>query len=117
MSEENEEVVRAGVDALNRGDADAFVALMTPDVEWEEAGDVLPGLRGIYRGRAQVRKWFEELLEPWESFQIEIKVVSEVGDDDRVFLEFYLTARGRASGAATDLRGWAVSWHADGKVT
>jgi ketosteroid isomerase-like protein len=52
MSEENVEVVRQGADAMNRRDPDAFLACLHPDVQWEESGDVLPGLRGVYRGRA-----------------------------------------------------------------
>jgi ketosteroid isomerase-like protein len=79
MSQENVEVVREGVAAMNRRDADAFLACLHPEVVWEESGDVLPGLRGIYRGRAEVREWFEEaFLELWESFHIEVEEITEV---------------------------------------
>jgi ketosteroid isomerase-like protein len=54
MSQENVELVRQVVDATNRGDADAFVAALSPDVEWE---DNLFGTEGgrTYRGAAEVR--------------------------------------------------------------
>ena len=55
MSEENVEVVRQAVAAANRGDPDAFIACLRSDVEWEESGDVLPGLRGVHRGWADVQ--------------------------------------------------------------
>ena len=78
MSQENVEVIREAVDALNRGDPDAFTALLRPDVEWKEPTDPFPGLRGVYRGRAEVREWFEEaFLELWESFHVEIEEITE----------------------------------------
>ena len=80
MSEENVEIVLKVMDAVNRRDRDAFMACLHPDVEWrEESGDPLPGLRGIYRGRAEVRAWFQEaVVELWESFDIEVEEIAEV---------------------------------------
>ena len=116
MSQENIEVVLKAVDAVNRRDPDAFVACLHPDVEWEESGDVFPGLRGTHRGWAGVRKWFQEaILELWESLHCEVQEISE-GSDDRVFLDLSITSRGKASGAETELRGWQVFRVVDGKV-
>lgn len=117
MSQENIEVVRNGLDAMTRRDADAFIACLHPDVAWEESGDVLPGLRGVYRGEAEMRRWFKEaLLETWESFHIEAEEITDAGDD-RVLLEALFTARGRSSGVETELRFWSVLGLADGKIT
>jgi hypothetical protein len=64
-----------------------------PDVEWEESGDVLPGLRGVHRGREEVRRWFEEaILQTWESFHSEPEEITEAGDR-RVFAQSLATAR------------------------
>jgi ketosteroid isomerase-like protein len=116
MSQENVEVVLQGVEAINRRDVDAFVALFSPSVEWEESGDVFPGLRGVHRGWAGVRKWFEEaILELWESFHCEVEEITEASDG-RVFGAFSATGRGRASGVETQLRFWSVFWLADGKI-
>jgi SnoaL-like domain len=66
MSEENVKAVLLAVDAVNRRDADTFVATVHPKVMWEERGDPFPGLRGVYRGRAEVREWFEAaVVELW----------------------------------------------------
>ena len=87
MSQENVEVILQGVEAINRRDADAFVALFSPSVEWEESGDVFPGLRGVHRGWAGVRKWFEEaIMELWESFHCGVEEITEASDG-RVFGE------------------------------
>jgi ketosteroid isomerase-like protein len=94
MSQENVEIVRELVDAVNRRDLDAFVACLRPDVEWEENPDI-PRLRGVYRGRAEVREWVEEaFLEVWESFHIEGEEITEASGG-RLLLGLLLTARGR----------------------
>src|SRR5918996_1231720 len=117
MSGEKAELIRQGTDAMNRGDPDGFVACLTPDVVWEEGGDVLPGLRGTYRGREEARSWYQQaFLETWETFQIEINEITE-GSDDRVFMEGLFTARGKASGAAAELHFWSVFWFREGKIS
>lgn len=116
MSQQNVQVVREAVDAMNARDPDEFIACLHPDVVWEESGDVFPGLQGIHHGRAEVRKWAAEgVLEGWESFHIEAEEITEASDG-RVFLEALISARGRASGVETELRAWQVLWLADGKV-
>jgi ketosteroid isomerase-like protein len=116
MSQENAEVVRKAADAVNGRDPEAFVACVSPDVEWEESGDVLPGLRGVHRGRAEARKWFEEaVLELWESLHSEEEEITEASGG-LVFVQSLVTARGRASGVETELRVWQVFWLADGAI-
>jgi ketosteroid isomerase-like protein len=116
MSQQNVEVVREAADAVNTRDADALVALLSPDVEWEE-NPVIPGLREIYRGRAEVREWFEEgLLELWSGVHIALEEITELSGD-RVFAEGVLTARGRGSGLPAELRVWLIFWFASGKIT
>jgi ketosteroid isomerase-like protein len=103
------------LDAWNRRDVDAFVALVSPDVVWEENPE-LPGLREVYRGRAEVRAWMEEVLEVVESPQLELEEITELGDD-RVFGEIFLTGRGKGSGAPVELRFGMAGSFAEGKIT
>jgi len=117
MSQENVEIVRVGVDAVNRRDPDAFIACVHPDVVWDATG--MPETRGIYRGRAQVREWFEKsfLDEVWENFHVEVEEITEA-PDGRVFLGISATARGGRSGVEVEgPRAWQVCWFADGMIT
>jgi len=66
MSHENVELVRKAIDALNRGDLDAWLGFLSPDVAWEALRDV-PGLGDVYHGRAEVREWIEGFFELAES--------------------------------------------------
>ena len=115
MSEENVEVVLQQAEALNRRDVEAFVALVSPDVEWEDSMFWSEPGR-IHRGRAEVREWLNRVLEPWESFHIEVEEITEVADD-RVFAAGVLTGRGKTSGVETQVHGWSVLWIANGKIT
>jgi ketosteroid isomerase-like protein len=108
MSEQNAELVRALTDAANRLDVDAVLAVLAPDVEWEETSE-LPGLREVYRGRAEVRAWIDEILEIFESPHNELERTTELSGD-RVFTENVITAHGVGSGVPTGLRYWAVYW-------
>ena len=77
---------------------------------------MIPGARGVYRGPAEVRGWFEEvMLEAWESFHIDIEEITEASNG-RVLAEGLIAARGRASGVETEIRVWGVFWLTDGKI-
>jgi ketosteroid isomerase-like protein len=115
MSQENVELAMRTLDAFKRRDVDALVALLSPDVVWEENPE-LPGLREVYRGRAEVREWMVAVLEVWENLDVEVAELTELGDD-RVFSETVLTARGKGSGVPVELRFWMVIWFAEGKIT
>jgi ketosteroid isomerase-like protein len=114
MSDENVEIARQVVDAVNRRDADAFVAALSPDVEWE---DDLFGTESdrTYRGTVEVRGWLDRIWEPWESLHMEVLEIIPAGGD-RVIFGFELTARGKESGAETHARFWTVTRIADGKI-
>ncbi len=114
MSQENVELVRAMTDAVNRIDIDAVIALLSPDVVWEETAD-LPGLKEVYRGRDEVRAWADELLEVIESAHNALDRVTELSGD-RVFTENFLTIHGKTSGVPAELRYWALYRIKNGKI-
>ena len=108
------ELVRAMTDAANRIDIDAVIALLSPDVVWEETAD-LPGLREVYRGRDEVREWADELIEVIGNGNNALDRVTELSGD-RVFTENVLTIHGKGSGAPAELRYWALYWIKNGKI-
>jgi ketosteroid isomerase-like protein len=115
MSQENVELALRALDAFTRRYVDAFVALLSADVVWEENPE-LPGLREVYRGRAEVRDWFAEVNEVVASLHVEVEGLTELGDD-RVFAETVLTGRGKGSGVPVGLRFRTVLWFAEGQIT
>ena len=116
MSQENVEIIAQQVDAANRQDAEAFVATVSPDVEWEDSVFFSEPLR-IYRGRQEVHDWFvRAIVEPWESIHGEVEEIIDAGED-RLLVGGFLTARGRGSGVETRIDGWFVFWFESGLMT
>jgi ketosteroid isomerase-like protein len=114
MSQENIESIKLAIEAFNRRDADAFVALASPDVEWED-GIFWSGVSRIYRGRDELRDWFEQVVEPWASIHLDAEEFIEASDG-RLLVGLRLTARGEGSGADTRMHAWQVNWFTDGKT-
>ena len=78
MSQENVEIVKANIDAVNRGDWDAAFQDAAPGFELDMSRAV--GLiNGIY-GLDQARRAWEEFAGHWESFRVEPHEFIEVGD-------------------------------------
>jgi ketosteroid isomerase-like protein len=114
MSEEHADLLRRLIDAWNQHDVDALLALLSPDVVWEENAE-FPGLREVYRGRAEVREWAEEILEPWESSHAQLAEITQLSDD-RVLTEAVITGRGKGGGVPVELRFWLIVWFVAGKI-
>jgi uncharacterized protein len=98
MSEENVEVVRAQIDAYNRGDYDAALALLDEEVEWHvpEVAALDAPASGIVQGRARVAEQFARWLEAWETHAFQVTDALSRGDD--VFIAGLQVGRGRHSG-------------------
>jgi ketosteroid isomerase-like protein len=80
MSQENVEIVRAMRDAYNRGDRDAALKDMSPDFELDMSRSMgLPQQRGIFK-LDQLRQFWDELVETWESLRMEAEDFIEAGD-------------------------------------
>ena len=79
MSKENVEIVRAALEAINRGDLDAAVRHVAPDAEYDLSRALGP-FRGVYRGPDEIRRIGEEFAEPWESQRYEVEEFIESGE-------------------------------------
>jgi ketosteroid isomerase-like protein len=97
----NSELLLAGYDAWNRDDCDAWLELLQPDVEIRTSG-LFPDLADVYRGHRQARKFWRQMREPWEVFQIDVDDVEEQGDVASAAIRF--RARGADSGVEVDMR-------------
>jgi ketosteroid isomerase-like protein len=97
----NTDLLRAGYDAWNRGDLDAWLELLDPDIVIRTSG-AFPDLAPEYRGLERAKKFWRQMLEPWEDFGIEIEQIEEEGDIVAAGIRF--VARGRDSGVDVELR-------------
>jgi ketosteroid isomerase-like protein len=114
MSQENLRVVSEMVDAFERRDLDGYLARISSGVEWDVSEGFL-GVQDVYRGWTGVRKWWNDFLEAWESFDAEIDEIAE-GQAGAVFVGINGKGRGSASGVETEHHFLFVIWVADHEV-
>jgi ketosteroid isomerase-like protein len=96
----NIDLLLAGYEAWNRGDRDAWLELLDPDIEIQTSG-VFPDLAPDYHGHKRAAKFWSQMMEPWEEFHIEVERIEEEGDIVAAGIRF--RARGGDSGVKVDM--------------
>ena len=94
MSQENVEVVKRAVAAVNDRDIDSYLACCTRDVRMENANVMI---EGAYEGADGIRRFFADVLDTAPDFRITIERLESIGTD-RVLGFMSLNLSGRASG-------------------
>jgi ketosteroid isomerase-like protein len=95
MSEENVEVIRDIIAAMNEGDYERAMGHLADDVVLENPAGVFAG---TFRGREAVGEWFGDWFRTFDwNVHIDIREIAEIGDDC-ILLVHDLRGRGRGSG-------------------
>jgi ketosteroid isomerase-like protein len=113
MSREHFEVARRMTEAFLSGDADAALALMHPQVEFEAAAR--PDAR-VWRGREGVRRAIGEWVGTWEAYSLEIDGYRDA-PGGRVLVLWTERGRGKGSGVPLEHSGGYLVDVRDGEVT
>jgi ketosteroid isomerase-like protein len=79
MSQENVEMIRAAIEAWNRGDWDEALKDAAPDFELDNSTNA-GEWRGVHRGPDQAKRMWRAFLEPWESVRIEVSEFIEADE-------------------------------------
>jgi ketosteroid isomerase-like protein len=114
MAQENIEALRAQVEALNRGDLDAWLEGFDREVEFREPPEWPGGEEGT--GREAALATMLRAMEDAEDLNIEIERIEELDRPDRLFLTTHVTARGKGSGIPVDFNRYDVITMRDGKI-
>jgi ketosteroid isomerase-like protein len=113
MSQENVETLRQSMNAFDRGDRPAWLALCDPDHEvvpvsdWPEAGAV--------RGREAVWDFYANVGTSFDPFDSGDAELMDAGGD-KVVVHRGTELRGRASGVGVEFDYWIVVTIRDGKI-
>ena len=94
MSQENVEVVKRAVAAINQRDIDGYLACCTEDVRLVTP---VADVAGAYDGPNGIRRFFTDITDASPDFKIGIESLEAVGPD-RVLGFMSITGTGRASG-------------------
>jgi ketosteroid isomerase-like protein len=91
-------------------DTSAFKAVLHPAIEWFPLDENYGRLHGIEAAVRNRNEW----LDAWSEHRFAVEEV--LGEGDNVVLHVHITARGKASGAAVDVRFYAHVKLRDRKV-
>jgi ketosteroid isomerase-like protein len=101
VSKENLDAVKAGFEALERGNVDALLELIHPEFEFTTP----PGLSvepDTYRGEEGVRRYFDSFYEVMD----EVRFIPDefIDAGERVVVPVHLRARGKETGLEVEQR-------------
>ena len=102
MSQENVELLRQGFAEFARGDVEAVLERMDPDIDWHPALLPILGMETI-RGREALRKFLTRDLfeEGFDEFRADPVSYEDLGGD-AVLVTVRYTGRGKSSGLEFD---------------
>ena len=112
MSQENIEVVKRAVAAVNQRDIDGYLARCTEDVQLITP---VAEVGGSYDGPDGIRRFFADIADTGPDFKITIERLEAIGTD-RVLALMQVTASGRASGIPTEGATGNIYDFADGRI-
>lgn len=102
------DLIRRGYEAWNRGEVDAVVEFLDPEIKWEGYTHIPES--GTLSGREEVRAWLERFLEAWQELDIEVGDLIE--RDEQVIALVSFRALGKESGieveGGVDAHVWTV---------
>jgi ketosteroid isomerase-like protein len=113
MSQENVELVRTGLDAANREDIAAIIALTHPDIEFVALVADVEGR--TYHGYDGIRQYFVDMHDAWIESEYEVEDLIDAASD-RVVALVRWRAAGRTSGIRVDAPLAAVYSFRDGRI-
>jgi ketosteroid isomerase-like protein len=90
----NVDVVYELVDAINRADLEAILAVYDPNVDFRP---LRAPIQGAYAGHAGIREWWADTQESFGDFRLEQEELRDI-DDERVLAAGKLHVRGKGSG-------------------
>ena len=111
MSQENLVAIRRNNEAVSRGDIEAALATLDPDIEF------IPrraAVQGVYRGYEGMRQFFAENAENFDLYQVSYQEVRDLGD--RLIAFGTVRARGKESGVEVTTPTSLVATFRDGKM-
>jgi ketosteroid isomerase-like protein len=114
MSEENVELMRRVLEAVNQGDDDAWIAAWHPEAELYELVGI-PDAPQVYRGHNGVREWLANARSILgQDLHMEPRDFTSIGDV--VLTEIVGSGVGKGSGVPVKWTAYIVAWMRDGKI-
>jgi ketosteroid isomerase-like protein len=114
MSQENVELVGRVFEWVNRGDVDRALKELPDDFEVDWSNSIGP-VKGVYRGREQIRALLSSFIEAFDSWHWDPQEFIEV-DESQLIVINHTRQRGRGSGVEVTATGAQLWMFAGGKA-
>ena len=92
--QENVEIMRAWIDAFNRGGIEETMRYLDPKIEWTTTSTYLEA--GTYHGHEGVRQWMRSAFAEWESLRLEPERFIDAAE--QVVIPMQITVRAKQTG-------------------
>ena len=102
------------IEALNRGDFDAWLDTLHADFEFQDPPEMPDDSSGS--GREAALASLKRMFDVADDVRIAVSEITAL-DDGRLLLETRVSARGKGSGAPVEFDRWDVMTIRDGKVS
>jgi ketosteroid isomerase-like protein len=106
MSEQSVEGVRRGIEAFNRGDIEAVLEGLDPEIEWH-VPPIVPE-QTIYHGHEGIRALMQSLEDSFDELHLEVEEIHDVGE--RVMMLAAVAGRGKESGVEVQTPSFGWVW-------
>jgi ketosteroid isomerase-like protein len=114
VSRENVELVRRFARSWAERDLDAAMDCVHDEIEVDWSDSIGP-FPGTYKGRGEVRRFWNQIMEAWDEFRPELVEVLESGPERLITVD-RVRARGRQSGVAIESRSAMVWTVKEGRI-
>ena len=95
MSEENVEIVRGAYEAWGKGDSEAVIEAIDPEMEWDWSSYPLPDVTERGKGRENYLGFLAEFSASWGEHEITLTELIDVGEHVAVAIHEKMRASGR----------------------
>jgi ketosteroid isomerase-like protein len=112
VSQENVEVVRRAIAAVNARDIDGYLGYCTDDVELHTP---VEPIAGTYDGAEGIKRFFADIEDAGPDFRIDIHGLKAFAAD-RVLASLHITSTGRSSGVPLENETTNVYDFTEGKI-
>lgn len=113
MTEDNVELVRAGLEAFSEGGVEALLAFIHPEFEMTTPAN-LAAEPDTYRGHEGIRRYFGSFYDAMDEIRFEPGELISVAEG--VIVPMTLRARGRTTAIETEQKLVTTWWLRDGKA-
>jgi ketosteroid isomerase-like protein len=114
VSQEHEHLLQRFAQSWADRDLEAAMDCVDEEIEVDWSDSIGP-VAGTYKGRGEVGRFWNQILEAWEEFRPEIREVVESGPDRLITLDT-VHARGMQSGIAVESHSAMVWTFRDGRI-